>query len=91
MNKLANPQMLLLARESRGITQTELSRSLDVTQAAISKAEKIFGKVSDELLQKIADKLKYPIDFFYQQKSIYPPMTPLQRKNSHWGKKAGSS
>lgn len=80
MNKLANPEMILLARDSRGMTQKELAQALNVTQVAISKAEKIEGKISDTLLEKMAKVLDYPINFFYQKEYRYSPATPLMHR-----------
>ena len=77
MNKIANPEMITLARESRGLTQTELAKALGVTQAAISKAEKFSGKVSGALVKDMALVLDYPESFFYQQGFRYAPATPL--------------
>jgi len=79
--------MILLARESRGITQSSLAKQLGVTQAAVSKAEKIQGKVSENLLEKIAKVLIYPVGFFLQPGHSYPPATPLHRKQKGLGKK----
>ena len=87
MNNEINPEMILLARESRGITQSALAEKLNVTQAAISKAEKIQGKTSEVLLQKIAKYLDYPVNFFFQQEHYYPPATPFHRKQRSLGKK----
>lgn len=77
MNNIANPEMITLARESRGLTQTELAKALGVTQAAISKAEKFMGKISRTLLLELSRVLDYPEGFFYQQGFRYAPATPL--------------
>lgn len=77
MNKMVNPEMVLLARESRGMTQKELAKNLDVSQAAISKAEKLPGNVSGSLLKGLSDILDYPESFFFQQEYWYAPATPL--------------
>jgi Zn-dependent peptidase ImmA (M78 family) len=82
MDKIANPDMLLLARESRGLSQKELAARLQVSQAAISKAEKLSGKVSDKLLAAIADELRYPAAFFFQTGGRYEPLTILHRKQA---------
>ena len=39
MTKNINPEMLVLARESRGVMQSELARMLSVTQGKVSKLE----------------------------------------------------
>ena len=49
-----NPEMLVLARESRGHTQSSLARSVGVVQATISKAESATIPVSEELVAKLS-------------------------------------
>jgi len=61
-----NPDMLILARESRGITQTELAERVGVTQGKISKFESGMLAVSTEEAARIARSLDYPSSFFYQ-------------------------
>jgi len=80
MNNLANPEMLLLARESRGITQSQLAEKINVSQAAISKAEKFSNKISEQLLSDISRELKYPISFFYQNGKRFSTTNPFHRK-----------
>lgn len=66
-----NPDMLVLARESRGYTQTELARLIGVEQGTISKLEGGLVLAPDELVTKAADALKYPIEFFLQNEKVY--------------------
>jgi Zn-dependent peptidase ImmA (M78 family)/transcriptional regulator with XRE-family HTH domain len=66
-----NPEMLVLARESRGMTQLELAFLLGVEQGTLSKAESGMIPVSDEFVAKAAHALKYPPDFFFQNERIY--------------------
>ena len=80
--KIANPDMLLLARESRGITQTDLAKRLHVSQAAISKAEKLPGKASEALVADIAAELEYPESFFYQTGGRFATLSILHRKRA---------
>lgn len=61
-----NYRMLILARESRGYTQTELCKRTETDQSNLSKIEKGFLKPTDELLNKYASELKYPVNFFLQ-------------------------
>ena len=65
-----NPQMLTLARESRGLTQGELARLLDVSQGKISKYESGILNMSLEDLKAAAKRLDYPLDFFAQQEPV---------------------
>jgi len=71
MDKLINPSMLTLARESRGMTQTELAEAIAVTQGKISKYENGMLLVVDEDLDKIVKVLSYTEDLFFQKDQIY--------------------
>jgi len=66
--RMVNPTMLLLARESRGLTQSALAREIGVAQSTLSKAELGHADLSDEVINKLADHLNYPRDFFYEEK-----------------------
>lgn len=61
-----NPAMLVLARESKGITQSELAKLISVSQANVSKFESGMLEVSSEQLGKIAHVLEKPESFFFQ-------------------------
>lgn len=71
MEKQVNPEMIVLARESRGLTQTELARNVSLSQAEISRYESGARIISKEHLDKIADELGYPESFFYQAGQRY--------------------
>jgi Zn-dependent peptidase ImmA (M78 family)/transcriptional regulator with XRE-family HTH domain len=66
-----NPEMLILARETRGITQSDLAEAASISQGNISKYESGALAVSEEHAQKIADVLNYPVSFFYQSGELY--------------------
>lgn len=63
--------MLVLARESRGLNQTELARAIGVKQAKVSKYENGFLNVSDDDLAKVSSVLGYHRDFFFQTDTVY--------------------
>lgn len=67
MRKSANNEMLILARESRGISQTELAERAGVTQASVSKFESGIIEIPDERVEAFSKVLSYPIEFFYQE------------------------
>src|SRR5437763_5552876 len=71
MSRQFNPEMLVLAREARGITQSELARTLAISQGLLSRIEAGITDVSDDLLQRIVTKLSYPPQFFYQTDPVY--------------------
>src|SRR5690349_9594406 len=66
-----NPEMLVLARESRGLSQAELSEAIGVAQGKISKYEHGLLDVSPEDLRAIARALNYEAEFFYQRDKVY--------------------
>jgi Zn-dependent peptidase ImmA (M78 family)/DNA-binding XRE family transcriptional regulator len=67
-----NPEMIKLARESRGLTQNELCDRLNMTQGAISKIENGDNSISEDLVEKISDCLNYPVSFFKLKSQVYP-------------------
>ncbi|MCY3864177.1 MAG: YjzC family protein [Chloroflexi bacterium] len=66
MNGTFNPEMLTLAREIRGMTQTQLARDSGIGQTKISRYEGDLAKVDAEDLRDIANTLEFPEAFFYQ-------------------------
>lgn len=69
--KQPNSRMITLARESRQLTQTSLCRKAGITQGALSKIEGGVLSCPDDVIQKIAYTLDYPIKFFYQDIPIH--------------------
>jgi Zn-dependent peptidase ImmA (M78 family) len=68
-----NPEMLVLARQSRGISQKELSELLSVSPGWLSKVEAGIKKIPEDRLSRIAELLDYPVEFFTCHKRIYGP------------------
>jgi len=54
-----NSEMLILAREARGLSQEELAEQMGVKQGTLSKIENGLLDVT-EYLQKICDTLNFP-------------------------------
>lgn len=67
----ANPEMITLARESRGLTQNQLASQTGISQAKISKAEAGLQLLGDSDVLKLAAQLDYPVSFFTQTDSVY--------------------
>jgi Zn-dependent peptidase ImmA (M78 family)/DNA-binding XRE family transcriptional regulator len=65
-----NPEMLIVARESRGISQSELAERIGVSQAKVSKYESGLLGVSDDDLVSISKQLDFPPEFFYQSDKV---------------------
>ena len=66
-----NPVMVVLARESRGLSQSELAQRLSVTPAALSRVESGLRPCSDSMLKRLSDALEYPEGFFRQTDPVF--------------------
>lgn len=70
-----NHEMIVLAREIRGMTQTELSKlAPSVSQGNLSRMEKGKLSISDNALEEISQALNFPKTFFYQN-SVRTPIS----------------
>lgn len=67
MTKNVNSQALIIARESRGVSQGELATETGLSQGAISKAENDALNLSPENVDLIAAFLDFPPAFFYEE------------------------
>lgn len=65
-----NYDLIVLAREARGLTQTQLAAASSISQPVISKIENGVFDVDGERLLAIADALQFPPEFFYQSSRI---------------------
>ena len=71
MNHPFNADMLKLAREHREMTQTEMAAEAGVTQALVSKIENgLITAPSDDVVEKLAEVVRFPSSFFYQREKI---------------------
>lgn len=75
-----NPDMLILARESRGISQSELAGIIGVSQGKLSKAEKGEQSLPAEVLNNLYNSLNYPEKFFFQETPNAPVSHYYYRK-----------
>src|SRR5215475_4871032 len=77
-----NHHMMTLARESRGMTQAELSSKIDVMQGTLSKYETGFHEPPADFVADVSDALGYPMSFFYEPGRPYglPPFHYRRRK-----------
>jgi Zn-dependent peptidase ImmA (M78 family)/transcriptional regulator with XRE-family HTH domain len=71
MSEAFNPEMVVLARESEGVTQSQLAQMVSMAQGSISKIESGLLGVTEEQLNRIAEKLDVPLSFFFQSDPIY--------------------
>ena len=61
-----NPEMIVLAREARGLTQQQLAEALAVTQATQSKLESGNLAIGEDYIDRLSKVVAYPPEFFYQ-------------------------
>jgi Zn-dependent peptidase ImmA (M78 family)/DNA-binding XRE family transcriptional regulator len=64
-----NREMLILARECRGLTQTDLAEEVQMSQAEISKFETGMKVPMPEQARRMASRLRFSVDFFYLNES----------------------
>jgi Zn-dependent peptidase ImmA (M78 family)/transcriptional regulator with XRE-family HTH domain len=83
-----NADMLDLARGARGMTQAEVAKVADVSQAMLSKIENRMLPPSAELAERLAGALGFPIDFFYQNERALGFPHYHHRKRASLGTKA---
>lgn len=76
--------LVVLARESRGLTQIALAARLNISQGHLSKIEAGMLPVGEAMLERIAGALGYPVHFFTLREPIYGPGTSefFHRKRS---------
>ena len=66
-----NPEMLVIARKSRGLTQGELAKLLSMKQSHISKIEAGVLNPSQEIIDSFSSALGYQNDFFLRSDQIF--------------------
>lgn len=83
-----NFRQLILAREYRGYTQSELSSAIPgLSQPNLSKFEKGLGGLSDENLEKIANFLNFPYSFFEERINNFIESAHYRKRTSITQKK----
>ena len=76
-----NPNMVILAREARGLTQQELAEKIDLHSANISRLEKGDTNISEDTILAIAKATAYPPQFFTQEgESLSPNLSYRKRE-----------
>lgn len=77
-----NHKQVTFVREFRGISQTALAKSIEgLSQSNLSNFEKGLSTLSEDLKQKVVDKLQFPKGFFELKINI-------SIENKHYRKKA---
>lgn len=75
-----NPQMLLLARELKGLVIVELAEKLNISRSYMHKLESDAQGVSPELMVSISKVLGLPVSFFYQEGEMIPSYLNYRRR-----------
>jgi Zn-dependent peptidase ImmA (M78 family) len=70
MGRRPNPEMLFLARESRGYTLERLGNAVGVSAGLLSKVERELSQPKEELIEAIASELGYPARLFYRPEHV---------------------
>ncbi len=65
-----NAEMLVLARRSREMTQTQLAESSAVSPTSISRYEAGTLSMTDDRLSRVATALNYPVNFFCRKRTL---------------------
>ena len=75
MSRFFNHQMLQIARQARGLSQSELAVKLDINHGYMSKLEHGLLIPADDLIEKMGKVLEFPLSYFEQTDRIYglPP------------------
>lgn len=67
------PELIVLAREARGLTQSQLAAALDMSQGHLSRIEGGLLTVSEAILGHLSAVLDYPPQFFTLPEPLYGP------------------
>jgi Zn-dependent peptidase ImmA (M78 family)/DNA-binding XRE family transcriptional regulator len=75
MSSQFNGDLLVVAREMRGMSQAFLAEQSGVTQGNLSKIENALTQPSSETITSLAETLDFPETFFMQSQRIYRPLS----------------
>lgn len=67
MNLSFNADMLQIARESQGFTQTQLAKQIKKSQSHIANIEQNKVQPDEDVVNSMAEVLDFPAGFFYQK------------------------
>src|SRR5882762_9173156 len=70
MARIFNPEMLFVAREARGLTQSELAKRLHIAQETISRIENGLRQPTAEQVSGFAKYLQFTEGFFFLDEHI---------------------
>lgn len=76
-----NPKMITTARESRGISISELADLIHVNKSTASRWENDQSEVSSEVISILSKRLNYPESFFYQNGDLLPKSLSYRKRD----------
>lgn len=78
--KRFNPDMMILARERMGLSQSSLAEIANVAQASVSRYESGLVIPLPEHLDRISEALDRPVSYFYLEERTYGASSMFHRK-----------
>ena len=75
-----NPEMMILARERKGLSQSALAKKIGITQASVSRYEGGLAVPPQEQVAAIADALERPAGYFFLRERTYSASCLFHRK-----------
>lgn len=76
-----NRNLIILARETRGINQFELAPMIGVSPAHLSKMEQGIVEIDESYIEKLSEVLQYPKSFFYQEYEVLQPILSYRKRD----------
>jgi Zn-dependent peptidase ImmA (M78 family)/DNA-binding XRE family transcriptional regulator len=78
--------MLLIARQARRLSQLELADSTGINQGVLSRIENGLREPTEDVVNQLCKKLRFPQGFFYQSGRVYGlPVSVHARKKCNVG------
>ncbi|MGA7564227.1 MAG: XRE family transcriptional regulator [Desulfobaccales bacterium] len=71
MESSFNSNLLVIARQARGLSQESLSHKIKITQGYLSKIENGLMIPNNDVVKKLSNILDFPISYFYESDRIY--------------------
>jgi Zn-dependent peptidase ImmA (M78 family)/DNA-binding XRE family transcriptional regulator len=87
MRPFINPQMVMLARQVRALTQTELANLMGVSQGTVSRIELGVAPLNQDVLSMLSRALQFPEEFFTQTHRLSVPDMKYHRARKSVPKK----